>query len=98
MTPHSKTMLVCLEAGQAIPVHHPKVDLTLTILEGEATMVAGADEREHAGPGAVMHAGAGEARGIRADQRTLAMVVVSPPPTDEDHKEVFEHMKRGTWR
>jgi len=97
-TPHSKTMLVCLEPGQAIPVHHPKSDLTLLILEGQATLIAGDKEFANAGPGAVINAEAGEARGIKADQRTLALVVVSPPPTPQDHREVAEHLTKGTWR
>lgn len=97
-TPHSKTMLVCLEPGQSIPVHHPGVDLTLLILEGRATLVAGDQELAAAGPGAVMSVPAGESRGIKADQRTLALVTVAPPPTAEDHREVAEHLKTGTWR
>lgn len=97
-TPRSKTMVVALEPGQAIPVHHPGSDLTLLVIEGEATLVAEDQELEHAGPGALMYAEAGKARGIRADKRTVALVVVSPPPTQEDHKELAEHFKKGTWR
>lgn len=97
-TPHSKTMLVCLEAGQSIPVHSPGIDLTLTVLEGRATLVSGQEELAGAGPGATVHAAAHQRRGIRADQRTLALVIVSPPPTAEDHREVAEHLKKGTWR
>ena len=97
-TPLSKTMVVGLEPGQAIPVHHPKSDLTLLILEGQATLVAGDQDLEKAGPGATMIVEAGQGRGIRADQRTLVLVVVSPPPTEEDHKELAVHFKNGTWR
>lgn len=97
-TPRSKTMVVGLEPGQAIPVHHPNSDLTMLIIEGEATLVADGEDLEHAGPGALMYAEAGKARGIRADKRTVAVVVVSPPPTQEDHKELAEHFKNGTWR
>ncbi len=97
-TPHSKTMVVALEPDQTIPVHHPGSDLTLLVLEGRATLVGGQEEMASAGPGAMLHAEAGQARGIRAEQRTVALVVVSPPPTDQDHREVAEHMKKGTWR
>lgn len=97
-TPHSKTMLVCLEPGQSIPVHRPSVDLTLLIIEGRATLVAGDQELTAAGPGAVMTVQADQPRGIKADQRTLALVTVAPPPTAEDHREVAEHLKKGTWR
>ncbi|HXE55183.1 MAG TPA: cupin domain-containing protein [Tepidisphaeraceae bacterium] len=97
-TPHSKTMLVCLEPGQSTPVHRPGVDLTLLILEGHATLVAGDQQLTAAGPGAVMSVEAGQPRGIKADRRTLALVIVAPPPTTEDHREVAEHLKKGTWR
>lgn len=97
-TASSDTKVVGLEAGQAIPVHHPHSDLTMVIVEGEATLVAGGDELAHAGPGAVLHAKAGEARGIHADKRTIVLVVASPPPTPEDHRELAEHFAKGTWR
>ncbi|HEU0197565.1 MAG TPA: hypothetical protein VFQ88_10165 [Nevskiaceae bacterium] len=98
LTPHSDTKVVGLEAGQSIPVHHPGSDLTMIVLEGGATLVSGDEELAHAGPGAVLHAGAGEARGVHADQRTVLLVVASPPPTAEDHREVREHLQKGTWR
>jgi quercetin dioxygenase-like cupin family protein len=97
-SPRSKTMVVGLEAGQAIPVHHPASDLTLIVLEGQATLVAADQELEKAGPGAALLVEAGQARGIRADQRTSVLVVVSPPPTEKDHQELAEHFKKGTWR
>lgn len=97
-TAHSKTMVVGLESGQAIPVHHPGSDITMLVLEGQATLVSDKEDLEKAGPGAVLISKAGEARGIRADEKTIVLVVVSPPPTEADHKEMFEHFKKGTWR
>lgn len=97
-TDKSDTKVVGLEPGQAIPVHHPGSDLTMVIIEGEATLVSGDEELIHAGPGAVLHSRAGEARGICASKRTIALVVVSPPPTQEDHRELAEHFAKGTWR
>ena len=97
-TEHSDTKVVGLEAGQAIPVHHPSSDLTMIVLEGEATLVAGDEELAHAGPGAVLHAKAGDARGVHADKRTILVIVVSPPPTPADHRELAEHFAKGTWR
>ena len=93
-TEHSDMKVVGLEAGQAIPVHHPNSDLTMIVIEGEATLVAGDEELAHAGPGAVLHAKAGEARGIHA----IVVVVASPPPTPADHRELAEHFAKGTWR
>ncbi|MCC6241151.1 MAG: hypothetical protein IT448_12715 [Phycisphaerales bacterium] len=97
-SPRSKTMVVGLEAGQAIPVHHPKSDLTMVVISGDAWFVGEGEELEHAGPGAVLMAEAGKARGVRAHSKTVLAVVVSPPPTEEDHRELAEHFKRGTWR
>lgn len=97
-TGHSKTMLICLEPGQAIPVHHPHADLTMLLIAGQAHLVADGEEMIEAGPGAAMCVEAGQARGLRALERTMAMVVVSPPPTEEDHKEVAAHLAKGTWR
>src|SRR5699024_2584773 len=97
-TPHSDTKIVALKAGQAIPVHHPNSDLTMIVIEGDVTLVAGDDELPHAGPGAMLHAAAGEARGIHANTPTIVAVVASPPPTPEDHKELAEHFAKGTWR
>jgi quercetin dioxygenase-like cupin family protein len=94
----SKTMVVALEPGQAIPVHHPASDLTMLVIQGQATLVSGEQDLEKAGPGAMLIAEAGQARGIRADQRTIALVVVSPPPTEKDHAELARHFKNGTWR
>lgn len=97
-TEHSLTMVVGLEAGQAIPVHHPGTDLTMVIIEGQATLVSGDEELKQAGPGAVMTANGSAARGIRADERTIVLVVASPPPTQADHSEVMAHLQNGTWR
>ncbi|HEX7388253.1 MAG TPA: hypothetical protein VF285_13400 [Castellaniella sp.] len=91
-------MVIGLEAGQAIPVHHPGSDVVITILEGQATLVSGDQDLEHAGPGALLHAAAGQARGLRADQRTIALAVACPPPSGDDHREVAEHFAKGTWR
>jgi len=98
-TERSKTMLVCFEPGQAIPVHRPNVDLTLLVLRGSAILVGGEDELTDAGPGAMLQVEAGQPRGIKAgDERTLALVVVSPPPSEADHAEVAKHLAAGTWR
>lgn len=93
----SRALLVCLEPGQFIPVHSPGVDITFVILEGEGTLVAG-DREEEVGPGALAFAGAGEARGLRARTRLIAVHVVAPPPTEEDHTAVMAGLRRGSWR
>jgi len=94
---HMKAVLTCLEPGQFIPLHHPGVDMLLIVLEGQGEVVAG-DRRETAGPGMVIFALAGEARGVRAETRLVALHVVSPPPTEKDHVEVMARLKEGKWR
>ena len=93
----SRALLVCLEPGQFIPVHSPGVDITFVILEGEGTLVVG-DHEQVVGPGALAFAAAGEARGLRARTRLIAVHVVAPPPTEEDHTAVMAGLRRGSWR
>ncbi len=92
-----KIILACFEPGQFIPVHQPGVDLTLIVMEGEGTLVAG-DREQHVSPGTIAFVPAGEARGIQAATRLTLMHVVSPPPTDADHVQVATGLKRGTWK
>lgn len=93
----ARTMLACFEAGQFIPVHRPGVDLMLTILEGTGTLVAGDSEIPFE-PGTTAVIGAGDARGLKAETRTVALFVVTPPPTAADHTEVMAGLRRGSWR
>jgi quercetin dioxygenase-like cupin family protein len=94
---HMKAVLTCLEPGQFIPVHRPGVDMLLIVLEGEGQVVAG-DRQEPVRPGAVIFAAAGEARGVKAETRLVALHVVSPPPTEKDHVEVMARLQQGEWR
>lgn len=84
-----RALLTCFEPGQTIPVHAPSVDMTFAVLEGEGTLVA--DDGEHPiAPGAVAFIPAGESRGVRARTRLVALHVVTPPPTAEDHRAVMK--------
>ena len=94
---HMKAVLTCLEPGQFIPVHRPGVDMLLIILEGEGQIMAG-DRQEAAGPGTFVFVPAGEARGVKAATRLVALHVVSPPPTEKDHAEVMARLKQGEWQ
>ncbi len=93
----ARMLLVCFEPGQFIPVHQPRVDLSLVVLEGEGLLVAGGRE-EPVGPGAVAFVPAGESRGLKATTRLVAVTVVTPPPTDADHAEVAARLRRGEFR
>jgi quercetin dioxygenase-like cupin family protein len=92
-----KVILACFEPGQFIPVHQPGVDLTLVVMEGEGTIVAG-EQEEPLRPGTIAFVPAGEARGIQAATGLTLMHVVTPPPTDADHILVVAGLKRGTWK
>ncbi|MCC7499417.1 MAG: cupin domain-containing protein [Bryobacterales bacterium] len=92
-----KAVLTCLEPGQFIPVHRPGVDMLLVVLEGEGRIVAG-EREEDVQAGTTAFVPAGETRGLRADSRLVALHVVSPPPTEADHVEVFARLKQGSWK
>jgi quercetin dioxygenase-like cupin family protein len=94
---HMKAVLTCLEPGQFIPVHSPGVDMVLVVLEGVGQTVAG-HTQEAIRPGTVIFVPAGEARGVKAESRLVAMHVVSPPPTEKDHVEVMAKLKQGNWQ
>ena len=93
----ARMLVVCFEPGQFIPVHRPGVDLSLVVLEGEGLLVAG-DHDETVGPGSVAFVPAGQARGLKATTRLVAVTVVTPPPTDADHVEVAARLARGEFR
>lgn len=94
---HLQAMVVCFEAGQFIPVHAPRLDLALVVLEGEGQLVIG-DETVALAPGSVAFVPGGEQRGIKATTRLVAFQVASPPPTAADHEGVRAGLQRGTWR
>ncbi len=92
-----RVVLICFEPGQFIPVHHPEVDMTLVILEGEGGLVAG-DQEQPFRAGTIAFIPAGENRGVKAESRVVAVHVVSPPPTSDDHAQVVAGLHAGVWR
>ena len=92
-----KVILTCFEPGQFIPVHSPGVDMALVILEGEGTVVAG-DQETDVYPGSIVIVPAGQARGVKASTRLVAVHLVSPLPTDADHARVIAGLKQESWR
>ncbi len=92
-----KVIEACFEPGQFIPVHQPGVDLTLAVLEGTGSLVAG-EREEPIVPGTVAFIPAGEARGIKAKTRLVLLHVVTPPPKDVDHAQVAAGLQRGAWQ
>lgn len=96
-TDRVKVVLTCFEPGQFIPVHSPGIDMTLVVLEGEGTAVAG-DQEVAVSPGSIVIVPAGQARGIKATTRLVAVHLVSPPPTEADHTQVQAGLRQGSWR
>jgi quercetin dioxygenase-like cupin family protein len=96
-TERVRVVLTCFEPDQYIPVHSPGVDMTLVVLEGEGTVVAG-DQEAEVGPGAIVLVPAGSARGVKAKTRLVAVPRVSPPPTEADHVQVQAKLRQGSWR
>lgn len=97
---HLKAVRTCPEPGQFIPVQRPGVDMLLIVLEGEGQVMVGdvGDHQEAAGPETVVFAPAGEPRGVKAATRSIALHVMSPPPTEKDHVEVMARLKQREWR
>lgn len=93
----TRVILACFEPGQYIPIHHAGIDLTLVVLEGEGHFVAG-DKETTLQPGFVGFVPAGEARGVKANERLVVLHIVTPWPTEEDHAGVIAGFKRGSWR
>jgi quercetin dioxygenase-like cupin family protein len=96
-TERVKAVLTCFEPDQFIPVHSPGVDMTLVVLEGEGTVVAG-DREVEVSAGAIIVVPADSARGVRARTRLVAVHLVAPPPTASDHTEVQAKLQQGSWR
>lgn len=90
-----KVVLAYFKAGQFIPVHTPGVDLVLFVLEGEAEVIAGGDERLTARKEDLIIVPKGLKRGIRALTELTILHVVQPPPSEEDHKEVHAKLAEG---
>ncbi len=92
-----KVIEACFELGQFIPVHRPGVDMTVVVLEGRGSMMAG--EREEAiEAGTIAFVSAGEARGIKAETQLVLLHVVTPPPKESDHVQVAAGLQRGEWK
>ena len=88
-----RVVLAAFEPGQEIPIHTPGVDLVMSILDGVGEVRAG-DQVHSVKAGDVVIVPAGSERGVRARTRLVALHVVSPPPTEADHRRVE---KAGGW-
>lgn len=90
-----KTICGFFEPGQFIPVHAPASDIAVVVQSGTGVIRDGEDEHR-VEPGDVVVVDAETNRGIKADDARLeALMVVSPPPTDEEHGPVREGLERG---
>ncbi len=80
-----KVVLAALEPEQAVDLHDPKVDVVISVLQGQADVWVG-DAPRRMRPGDVAVIPAGETRGMRAaGGRAVLLHVVAPPPAEEAH-------------
>lgn len=92
-----KTVLGYFEAGQFIPVHAPDSTLTVVVQQGGGVVRDGDDEHGIE-VGDVVVVPAGVERGVRAGGEGLeALLVTSPPPTEEEHEKVHEGLSKGVF-
>ena len=89
-----KVVMAYFEPGQFIPVHAPNANVTLVVMEGEGTVVAG-NERRGVTRGDVVVISRGERRGVLAKTRLIVVNAVSPLPGPHDHDEVKAKLLAG---
>ncbi len=87
-------ILAYFKAGQFIPVHRPGIDVILFIKKGKGKVVAG-EEKYDVKEGDLVIVPGGEKRGILAETEMEILHIVSPPPTEKDHEEVEEGLRKG---
>ena len=82
---HARTMLLSLEDGASIPVHAPKTQLVLSVVEGTGELLVNG-ELLWLSAGDVATVPTGAPRGLRAlGGRFVAVAMVTPPPDEADH-------------
>ena len=89
-----KVILAYFKQGQYIPVHTPGIDVVLCILDGEAEVVAG-EKRMISGKNDVIVVPRGMKRGVKALTDLSVVHVVTPPPSEENHREVHQKLEQG---
>ncbi|HEY8449436.1 MAG TPA: cupin [Bacillota bacterium] len=93
-TERYKVMVLGFEPGQFIPVHTPGIDLLALVLRGRGHAEVGG-ERIELQPGVLFTAPQHVSRGIFADEQTVVLAYVSPPPGPDDHRGVAEGLRAG---
>jgi quercetin dioxygenase-like cupin family protein len=87
-------ILTYFKSGQFIPIHKPNIDVILYVHRGKGKIVAG-EEKYEVKEGDLIIVPKGEKRGVLAETNMEILHIVSPPPSQEDHKEVEEGLKKG---
>ena len=93
-TSDMKVVLAYFKPGQFIPVHSPRVDVVLYILEGEAEIVAG-DRTVTARKNDLIIVPKGFKRGVKALSELSLLHVAQPPPGEKEHNEVHRKLEKG---
>ncbi len=89
-----KVVMAYFEPGQFIPVHAPNANVTLVVMEGEGTVVAGKEKRDVT-RGDIVVITRGERRGVLAKTRLIVVHAVSPLPGPHDHDDVKAKLLAG---
>jgi quercetin dioxygenase-like cupin family protein len=87
-------VLTYFKQGQFIPIHTPTIDLVLFIYKGQGIVIAGENKYE-VSEGDLIIVPKNVRRGVLAKTDMEALHFVSPPPSEKDHKEVEEGLKRN---
>lgn len=69
-----RVFLLCLEPGQGLPVRADSEEMVCCVLEGRGKLTVG-EEVEEVRAGDLVGAAPGEARGIEAEERLVALWV-----------------------
>ncbi|TRM76527.1 hypothetical protein DJ532_07410, partial [Sulfolobus sp. A20-N-F8] len=70
------------------------IDVILFIKKGKGKVVAG-DEEYDVKEGDLIIVPKGEKRGVLAETEMEILHIVSPPPTEKDHEEVEDGLRKG---
>jgi Uncharacterized conserved protein len=93
-TLHYSVVFTFFKPGQFIPIHTPNIDLIIFVHKGQGLVVAG-ENKYNVREGDLIIVPKGVRRGILAKTDMEVLHLVSPPPSERDHEEVEEGLKKG---
>ncbi len=95
-TNNMKVIFCFFKPEQFIPVHSPSSDILIDIKKGSG-IIKESNSTYSVDSGDIIVIKADKSRGIRADpeNRLETLMVVSPPPTEAEHKKVREGIQKN---